>query len=338
MNSTEVVQRTRHAATQVLKRQGYVSAVDVFVELGTLKKQDLEDWRRGRVPYLEERLQGGLGNLSRMLRAMQKLCREFGLQPRHTAYNRWGKGPKSPLRFSKNGEPNVEQAYATHWVSERFLRQASAPPAKTAAAEAGKACEAKRARSALGALQKDSRVVRQLGEAKRHDNLTFRAFLKQGPVSMAEVDRMFHAYYELVSAAIDCTSCASCCCSLPVGVGRADARRLATELGQSLADFRREYLKKSDWGDVFARSPCPFLQGTRCSVYEQRPAVCRSYPHLQKRDMPTRMLQVVGNAEVCPIVYNVVECVKAELGTRWRRARPVPLQAAASAGRRPSRA
>jgi hypothetical protein len=30
---------------------------------------------------------------------------------------RWGKGPKQRLRFTKTGDPAVEEAYATHFVS-----------------------------------------------------------------------------------------------------------------------------------------------------------------------------------------------------------------------------
>ena len=29
---------------------------------------------------------------------------------------RWGKGPKQRLRFTKTGDPTLEEAYATHFV------------------------------------------------------------------------------------------------------------------------------------------------------------------------------------------------------------------------------
>ena len=72
---------------------------------------------------------------------------------------------------------------------------------------------------------------------------------------------------------------------------------------------------------MFARTPCPLLDGTRCSCYKDRPKDCRSYPHLHEKEMTTRLLGVLGNAEVCPIVYNVLENLKAELVARgfdWR--------------------
>lgn len=125
MNHAETVQAAKRAVTQVLKRQGYVSAVDVLLELGKLKQQDVEDWRRGRVPYLERRVIGNLSKLSLMLREMRKLCRELGLKPSSTAYCRWGNGPKTRLRFSRSGERNVEDGYATHWLSKRHAQTTS---------------------------------------------------------------------------------------------------------------------------------------------------------------------------------------------------------------------
>ena len=52
-----------------------------------------------------------------------------------------------------------------------------------------------------------------------------------------------------------------------------------------------------------------------------RVADCRSYPHLHKKEMTTRMLTVLDNASLCPIVFGVLERLKAELrerGIDWR--------------------
>jgi Fe-S-cluster containining protein len=335
MSSVKLAERTRRAVAQVLKRQAYVSAVDVFQELGVLKKPHLEDWRFGRVPCLERKLVSSLGKLSRVLREMRKQCIELGLQPSHTAYRRWGKGPKSPLRFSKYGEPAVEQAYSTHWVSKRWVQQASVPaipPAQSAdaardgargdpwleASKSRRVHDRQPSKPVLPPLEKDPDNTRRLAELKRDENLRLRTFLKQGSVPRAEVDRLFHGYHEQIRSAIDCTICGRCC-QLPIPIRAGDARRLAAELGQSLADFRRDFLTKGNYGEVLARTPCPFLKGTSCSVYEHRPDVCRSYPHLHKTDMPSRTLSVLSNAEICPIVYNVLECLKHEFGNRWRR-------------------
>ena len=86
-------------------------------------------------------------------------------------------------------------------------------------------------------------------------------------------------------------------------------------------EFRKAHLREDGEGLVFARTPCPLLDGTRCSCYRDRPEDCRSYPHLHKKDMTRRLLGVLENAGVCPIAFTVLERLKAELlerGHDWR--------------------
>src|SRR5260221_210021 len=43
-----------------------------------------------------------------------------GLRASETAYVRWTKGQRPPLRFSKSGNARIEKAYRTHWVSRQL--------------------------------------------------------------------------------------------------------------------------------------------------------------------------------------------------------------------------
>ncbi len=81
------------------------------------------------------------------------------------------------------------------------------------------------------------------------------------------------------------------------------------------------HLRKEGDGLVFARLPCPLLDGTRCSCYSDRPRDCRSYPHLHEKDMTSRLIGVLENAGICPIVFSTLERLKAQLvdmGHDWR--------------------
>ena len=148
---------------------------------------------------------------------------------------------------------------------------------------------------------RDPDRVSQLAAGKRDENSDLRAFLKwEGPPPTL-VDRLFHRLQAEVSAEIDCTECARCC--------------------RELSPVRKAPPREDGEGLVFARTPCPLLDGTRCSCYRDRPEDCRSYPHLHKKDMTRRLLGVLGNAGVCPIVFSVLERLKAELierGHDWR--------------------
>ena len=81
-----------------------------------LAPKDLENWRFGRVPHLERVIRGSLSRLSRLLRILGFHCHDLKLIATQTAYVKWGKGPRTPLRFTKTREPRLEKIYARHFV------------------------------------------------------------------------------------------------------------------------------------------------------------------------------------------------------------------------------
>ena len=66
--------------------------------------------------YLEAVIHCNLTRLSRLLRILRFHAHDLNLVPSATVYRRWGKGPKQRLRFTKTGDPNLEEAYARHFV------------------------------------------------------------------------------------------------------------------------------------------------------------------------------------------------------------------------------
>jgi len=104
------------AAEAILATGEVVAPIDVFVHLEVLSKADVESWRFGRVPYLERVIRGSLGKTSRILRILRMHAHDLNLRPSQTAYVKWGKGKRTPLRFSKTGDPNLEEAYSRHFL------------------------------------------------------------------------------------------------------------------------------------------------------------------------------------------------------------------------------
>lgn len=331
---SEVLARARHAFAEVLRREGYVSVVQVLVEMKRLMPAHLEDWRFGRVPYLERVVQGNLGQLSLIGREVRRVAQAQGLKPSFTVYRKWGKGPKPALRFSKSGHPAIEEAYATHWVSQREQAGPEVPGAAGNAADgdtarvdgAGSAAPPERPRNVLQPgvpIVRDPEHVRRLAADKADENAGLRRFLKWGGPPSALVDRLFHRLNAEVGAEIDCTECGNCCRELSPLLLPKDIERLSRRLHVPYPEFRASHLREEDGAFVFARTPCPLLEGNRCSVYRDRPKDCRSFPHLHKKEMTTRLLTVLGNASICPIVFTVLERLKAELlerGYDWRSA------------------
>ena len=122
-SSNNIDGRAVSAAYHAVKDHGYVSAVDVFKGMGILSSENYEAWRLGRIPYLEKVVQSNLSKISKAMKAVRVWAREQGLKQSETAYRKWGSGPKHDLRFSKSGNPQIEKAYRTHFVSPRLREQ-----------------------------------------------------------------------------------------------------------------------------------------------------------------------------------------------------------------------
>jgi len=112
-------QRVIATATQILHEQYYVSSIDVLLGIGYLQPTHLKEWRYGRVPYLEDVIYVSLNKISQALRCFRQWTTiHQGLKPRETTYYQWRRrGPKCTLQFSKSGDPAIERAYRTHYVS-----------------------------------------------------------------------------------------------------------------------------------------------------------------------------------------------------------------------------
>lgn len=116
INRDDLVKQMQEASAILLEEKGYVSFVDLLIRMGRLTKEDHDDWRFGRTSCLERVITVNLAKINHLLRAFQQHARAGGLRPSKTAYLSWGKGQKRQLRFSKSGTPNIEEAYATHFL------------------------------------------------------------------------------------------------------------------------------------------------------------------------------------------------------------------------------
>jgi len=84
-----------------------------------------------------------------------------------------------------------------------------------------------------------------------------------------------------------CTGCGDCCTGAPgyVWVNQAEIDALATRLGMSVAAFEKAYVRqvgvRRTLKELKNRNyDCVFLdpQTRRCTVYEDRPRQCRTWP------------------------------------------------------------
>src|SRR5580704_3497497 len=107
------------AVEGLLREKGFVAPLELFVRMDLLSAESVENWRRGRIPYLERVIRCNLSKASRILRILRMHAHDLDLIPSLTVYKRWTKGSRPLLRFSKTGDHNIEAAYARHFVSPR---------------------------------------------------------------------------------------------------------------------------------------------------------------------------------------------------------------------------
>jgi len=115
-NQAALTRRIAVVAQQALAARQIVTPVEVLVGVGWLPADQVEAWRRGRVPYLERVAGVNLAKLSTALRLLAGWANSNQLTPGETVYVAWTRD-RHRLRFTKTGDPNIERAWRTHWIS-----------------------------------------------------------------------------------------------------------------------------------------------------------------------------------------------------------------------------
>jgi hypothetical protein len=134
-DGSKLEQRVVRAGEAALAERKFVTAIDVLVGVGWLEPRRVDEWRQGRVPYLERVVIASLGKISTAMKCFRRWARARGLEPSETGYVARTRD-RRPLRFSKSGDPGIERAYRTHWVSPelserkraRLTERQSRPP------------------------------------------------------------------------------------------------------------------------------------------------------------------------------------------------------------------
>ncbi|MBW8485644.1 DUF2293 domain-containing protein [Actinomadura parmotrematis] len=115
VHETRLGRRVAEAAGPILKRSRQVSAVDLFVGLRWLRSAQVDEWRQGRVPHLEDALGVRPDRVDAALRALGAWARGQGLEPSEAAYLAATRD-RRPLRFTRDGGEALERACRVHWV------------------------------------------------------------------------------------------------------------------------------------------------------------------------------------------------------------------------------
>ena len=138
MNDKELIGAVHSSMYHQCQGRGYATPVDVLMDIGVLPKKKYEQWRYGKVPYLESVCTVNLRKISFIMSQMRSYAKKAELKPSFCYYKQWGVKKKTgqghkpviPLRFSKSGDPEIEKWYATHFVDLKRTAQLKAEAAK----------------------------------------------------------------------------------------------------------------------------------------------------------------------------------------------------------------
>ena len=81
MNNKELEMKVKQFTSEPAYKKGYVCSVDVLIKLGYITEGDYQEWRFGKIPFLEKACQGNLrvkiGSISAMICWKQDLDLNF---------------------------------------------------------------------------------------------------------------------------------------------------------------------------------------------------------------------------------------------------------------------
>ena len=103
MNDGELISKVHSAMYHQCQNRGYAAPLDVLMDIGVLPKQKYEDWRFGRVPYLEAVCTVNLRKLSFIMHQMRVYAKKSGLKSSFCYYKQWGMKPTLPVKFHPVG-------------------------------------------------------------------------------------------------------------------------------------------------------------------------------------------------------------------------------------------
>ena len=110
----------------------------------------------------------------------------------------------------------------------------------------------------------------------------------------------------------ECDRCCKCCTEMPIHLNDEALERLAKLDGDALFD-------KLDDNEVdnYLKSPCPYLNGDTCTIYEIKPTACRMFPFVVIRPEPTLQLCPMGKRIFATFKDLVRKYGKKDLKVEW---------------------
>jgi hypothetical protein len=121
-------ERVEQAAEAVLKHTGSVGPLELFQQMMFLQTVHFEGWRRGseHYPVLQECIQVGPEKYRKTIQHFHEWVQKRGLRPIEANYTRQGPRGIEQLQVTKNGDPQMEKFFRTHYAPANLSEKKAA--------------------------------------------------------------------------------------------------------------------------------------------------------------------------------------------------------------------
>jgi len=110
-------ERVVSAAQAALSRQHYVSTIDVLTGIGLLYSGHVDSWKKGRIDYLGEMIQGSAEKIAGAIAFFHQWALAQGLEASEASYVRRSPSGMVELRITASGDPAIEKKLRVQYVS-----------------------------------------------------------------------------------------------------------------------------------------------------------------------------------------------------------------------------
>ncbi|MEN8906237.1 MAG: YkgJ family cysteine cluster protein [Clostridiales bacterium] len=160
--------------------------------------------------------------------------------------------------------------------------------------------------------------IKKAFDKVEEENWILRAFLKDID-DVDELDKLVNSMHKEFFDNYDCSKCGNCCKMIVSYFDESEIKVASENLKISVDDFKKIYLKKTTDGYIMNKKPCLFWEDSKCTIYKIRPENCREYPYTDKEEIWSRLINLVENSSVCPIVFEIFERLKKYYGTEFQK-------------------
>jgi Fe-S-cluster containining protein len=168
----------------------------------------------------------------------------------------------------------------------------------------------------LSTIDHTTESIKHRADQRKSANKDLLSYIKRKPPQ--NLDYIMQELHEQAFEEIDCLTCANCCRTTSPIVTDRDIDRIAKHLRTKPGELIAKYLRLDEEGDyVFRSAPCPFLQNDNaCSIYDNRPQACRTYPHTDRKKFQQLADLTYKNSFICPAVQRILEMLEVKIPSK----------------------